>query len=243
LDGRDFVEGEGGKDHHDSEAGGHEMGLRSSVVSPDGEITREALIDERICDCCQTSAVQTSIGTLVAYRDRDSSEVRDISLALFDGSSWQPPHHSTDDGWEIHGCPVNGAALDATRDHVAMAWYTEAAGDPRIQVTFSKDGGRTFGPPSRIDSEKPLGRVDLLHLGSGTALVLWVEQEEETALIRLQTFGEDGSSSLPFTLARTSSSRASGFPRMTQTGDQILFAWTEASDSPRILMATARIQR
>lgn len=243
LDGRDYANQENGEDHHDSEQSGAEMSLRSAVISPDGELTSQTLIDERICDCCQTSAVQTSAGTLVAYRDRDSTEIRDISLALYDGDAWQKPHHSTNDGWEIQGCPVNGAALDAVYDDVAMVWYTEANGDPRVQITISTDGGRIFGPAYRIDSERPLGRVDVLYLGGDTALVMWLEQGEETGLIRLQTFRKDGSSTAPFTLARTSPARASGFPRMIQSGDQILFAWTETSDSPHILMAAARVQR
>jgi hypothetical protein len=47
---------------------GGEMTLRSRMVRPDGPLGPEMLIDERVCDCCQTSAVALPGGrALVAY--------------------------------------------------------------------------------------------------------------------------------------------------------------------------------
>jgi hypothetical protein len=42
-------------------------------------------------------------------------------------------------------------------------------------------------------------------------------------------------------VARTSGGRASGFPRMTARGDDLILAWTEAGTPSRIRVARARL--
>ena len=83
-----------------------------------GVAENEEELDARVCDCCQTAAVATQRGLLVAYRDRGPDEVRDISVVRFESGRWTEPHPLHSDGWKIAGCPVNGPAMDATSDHV-----------------------------------------------------------------------------------------------------------------------------
>jgi hypothetical protein len=241
LDGRNFA-GKGGHDGHGSEEGeGPSMTLRTALLTPGGQMTGGELLDERTCDCCPTSAVITPDGMLVAYRDRDELEVRDISVIRFDGERWSEPQTIHADGWKIAGCPVNGAALDALGQKVVAAWYSEAGEDARMLSVFSADGGRSFGEPLAIHTARPIGRVDAVQLEDGSALILWVELEEPDAVIRLRQVQPDGSMAEPVTVSATTASRASGFPRMVRSGDQLVFAWTEVGEPTRVRLATARL--
>jgi len=61
---------------------------------------------------------------------------------------------------------------DGTR--VAVAWFTSAADTPRVKVAFSQDAGGTFSQPIQVDDGETIGRVDVLLLPDGSALVCWL---------------------------------------------------------------------
>ncbi len=231
LDGRNT----GGDGH-----GGHgAMTLRAAVLGPDGALSDEAELDARICDCCQTSAVRTPHGVLVAYRDRSEGEIRDIAVVRLHEGRWSAPQPLHADGWEIHGCPVNGPATAAEGARVAVAWFTAAGDAPRIHASFSADEGATFGAPVAVDDGRPIGRVDVTWLPDGAALVTWVEATDEGAEIRARRVRPDGARAPSFTIARTSPARASGFPRLARSGARVYLAWTEAGEPSAVHTAVA----
>jgi len=212
--------------------------LRYAVLLPEGELRDEAEVDDSVCDCCSTDAVRTGDGAiLAAYRDRTAAEVRDISVSRLEGSTWSAPRTVSADNWEILACPVNGPAVAARDDHVAVAWFTAAQGSARVKLAFSRNGGRSFDSPLRVDLGSPLGRVDVLMLDDGSALVIWLEREAGEARILLRQVTPSRTFP-PRVVASTSEARASGFPRAVRFGDEIVLAWTQAGDPPRIKTAT-----
>ncbi len=125
-------------------------------------------------------------------------------------------------------CPVNGPAIDADGDRVVVAWFTAPGpapgeGEPRVLVAFSRDGGASFGSPVRVDQGRAAGRVDVELLGEG-AMVTWLEGGDDPAV--LARVVAEGPVSEPLVVAPTSAERASGFLRMVQSGDRLVFAWT-----------------
>ena len=102
----------------------------------------EAVLDTRVCDCCQTSAAMTAEGPVVVYRDRSEGELRDISIARLRNGEWSEPRTVFRDGWEISGCPVNGP-VDRRRSgrRLAVAWFTAANDMSRVKLAFSDDAG------------------------------------------------------------------------------------------------------
>ncbi|HTQ78844.1 MAG TPA: hypothetical protein VMM92_02525, partial [Thermoanaerobaculia bacterium] len=150
--------------------------LRSARLHPSGQspIGPIELLDDRVCDCCQTSAALTASGPVVVYRDRSDKEIRDISALRHTAAGWGKPVAVHADGWEIPGCPINGPAAAAEERRVAVAWFTSAPPGPRVEVAFSEDAGASFGPAVVVDAGRPVGRVDLKLEPSGAALVSWV---------------------------------------------------------------------
>jgi hypothetical protein len=222
-------------DHHEASGA---MALMYSRVNSGSE----QILDERVCDCCQTAAVRTNDGLFVAYRDRSEKEIRDISYLRFSGKEWSKPQTLHPDGWHIEGCPVNGPAVDASGDLVAVAWYTGANDEGRVRLAFSDNSGKSFHPPVQIDEGNPSGRVDVVLMEDGSAVVSWLENlKDQGAEIRIRQVFPDGRKGEALTVADTLQARASGFPRIARRGKDLLIAWTHAGEDSQIRIA--RIDR
>jgi hypothetical protein len=237
LDGREMVGSHG--------AGGGQMTLRSAMVSAKGLPGAEMVIDGRVCDCCQTAATTTDTGVVVAYRDRSDKEIRDIAVSRLENGKWTSgtPVHS--DNWEINGCPVNGPAIDAQGKSVALAWFTAVNNQPKTQLAFSKDGGRTFGAPIRIDSGTTLGRVGLNLLTDGRALVSWIDNTGANAQFTVRDVSPEGKLGAPVVVSAISGERTSGFPQVVVSGRSVIAAWThvERGAPTKLSVVTATLAR
>lgn len=201
------------------------MSLRHARLGP-GRPPESSVVDARVCDCCATDLARGGRGLVAVYRDRSASEVRDVSVAVHDGR-WSPPGPVATDGWTIASCPVNGPALAARGEDVAVAWFTEAD-EPRVQLAFSSDGGRTFGAATRVDEGDPLGRVDVVLTDASAAWVVWIERDGEKAWI-LAREATAGNPSAAIHVARTEPTRAAGFPKLVRSPEGgLLVAWPSA---------------
>ncbi|HYK05625.1 MAG TPA: sialidase family protein [Thermoanaerobaculia bacterium] len=224
LDGREMKE-----EGHGGHGGGHEgsMTLRYAEIDAALKVRNESVLDARVCECCGTAMAITSRGPLVAYRDRSGDEVRDIAYTRRTDGKWSNPARVRVDNWKIPGCPVNGPQVDARGERAALAWFTGANEKPQVQVAFSRDAGATFGRAVRVDRGNAAGRVDVLLLNDGSALVTWIEGAADNAGIFARRVSPDGKLDEPVKLAATSSARASGFPRAALAGTTAYFAWTD----------------
>tara|TARA_R110000850_G_scaffold241496_1_gene366108 strand:+ start:27819 stop:29045 length:1227 start_codon:yes stop_codon:yes gene_type:complete len=226
LDGRNTSGG-----HHDHHGG--EMTLRAAIVNPDGSLKNEFLLDESVCDCCQTSSAMTANGPVVVYRDRSEKEIRDISIVRYENEKWTAPKTIHNDNWEIAGCPVNGPRVDALGNTVAVAWFTAADGESKVNLAFSNNNGKQFDNPVQVDSGNPLGRVDVIMIDENNALVSWVEDIDEEIFIKFRRVSGDGSIGEVLTLTTTDAARASGFPQIAIHNGNVYFARTDLNENVR----------
>ena len=239
LDGRN-TKGEG---HDDGGGHGHHgsMTLRSALFDKAGNLYEETELDNRICDCCQTSAALTDKGVIIAYRDRSEDEIRDISVVRKVNEQWTKPAKVFADNWRIAGCPVNGPAIKANGAFVAIAWYSMPKEKAEIKIAFSEDSGATFQTPIRIDNGNPLGRIAIELLSDNMALVSWLENTDENAEIRAIKVNTKGKIGNDFLVSKTDAARDSGFPVMVKSGNQIIFAWTHVDDLTHIKTAILKL--
>jgi len=223
LDGRN-TSGSG----HDQHGGA--MSIRSAEVSSKGIVSNEALLDDRTCDCCQTTATITANGPVVIYRDRSEDEVRDMSIVRFVEGEWTTPKSIYNDNWQIKGCPVNGPKSAAIDNNLVVAWFTAANKEARVKVVFSSDGGESFEEPIHIGKSNVMGRVDIALIDSENAIVSWMETIDKEAQIKALKVHKSGKTAVPVIISRLDSSRKTGFPQMELVGDKVHFAWTDLSD-------------
>lgn len=214
-----------------------EMTVRTAVIREDGTLTKEAILDPRTCDCCQTSSAKGALGRVIVYRDRSAKDIRDIAIVRELVGGWSPPVLVHADDWYYPGCPVNGPQVAASGKTVVVAWYTAAHDTARVLVATSTDGGATFGAPVRIDEGDPIGRVSVVLDSRAEPIVAWLEQrttDEAEVLVRRVTGATVGETR---SLARTSGARQSGFPRLAVLRDTLLATWTTTKPAPQVHVA------
>lgn len=236
LDGRNL---KNEADYHGMPA--QNMTLRYAAIDADGNLSDEAELDDRVCECCQTSAAVTSDGPIVVYRDRSPTEVRDMYIVRQVNSAWTKPQPVYADNWQINACPVNGPVVAADGKRVIVAWFSMAGGTPHVKIVFSQDAGATFSAPVQVDDGENVGRVDTLLLSDGSALVCWLAGNPEGGRIKVRRVQSDGAVGPPAEIAEIDISRSSGFPRMARLGDEVHFAWTEFGTPARVRTAVADV--
>jgi len=205
-----------------------DVAMMAAPISNEGVAGSETVVDDRVCECCQTSSVAVNGGILTVYRDRSKEEIRDIAIVRFDGKQWSSPKLVANDNWMIDACPINGPAIAAKGNDVVVAWFTIVKNMSRINAAFSTDGGNTFGKPIQVDDGDPVGRVDVVMLESGKAVVSWLEKKEKVAELRAKQVQADGAALPAITIGTTGAGTASGFPRMELSQGTITFAWTDS---------------
>jgi hypothetical protein len=241
LDGRNTkVAGSAVAEEH-GHGGGGAMTLRAAEFDLAGNLFAEAELDQRVCDCCQTDAVISEQGPIVVYRDRSEKEIRDISVVRRINGVWSDPQTIGSDHWQINGCPVNGPAIAAKENTVAVAWFTMAADTPKVQVVFSQDGGASFGMPIRLDQGYPLGRVDIVLLDANTALVSYLESTETATNIRVVPVSKSGKVGAAVAEIPGEQSRRSGFPVLEPSKGGFILATTKVVEG-KTKVETFRLQ-
>jgi len=226
-----------------SNEGEGDMGLIYSSIGKDGSIGAETSLDGRVCECCQTAAAAVPNGMLVVYRDRSAKEVRDISIARYTNGKWSAPEPLSNDGWEIDACPVNGPAIASNGRNVAVAWFTAIEEKARVNVVLSSDGGKSFGKPVRVDDGNTSGRVDVISLPTGGAVISWVERgssQGSGSQVRLRQIEANGTVGASMAVSGAGLQPGS-MPRIERSGNEIVVAWTPSGDTPSVRTAVVTI--
>ena len=208
------------------------MTIRSAVLDSNGNIVSQNVIDEMVCECCQTSMAISGDIPIVVYRDRSEGEIRDIYYSRYIDSNWTEPHPIHNDGWEINGCPVNGPNVDSYGDNVVVSWFSASNGRPKVNLKFSTDNGRTFGDKILIDEvdNSPLGRVDIELISETEAIISWlstVDGKGKLLIRKIKTNGEIGPIKV---VDEISTERSTGFPQIEKFNDDVYISWTDNSE-------------
>ena len=208
------------------------MTIRSAVLDSNGNIVSQNVIDQMVCECCQTSMAISGDIPIVVYRDRSEGEIRDIYYSRYIDSNWTEPHPIHNDGWQINGCPVNGPNVDSYRDNVVVSWFSASKGRPKVNLKFSTDNGRTFGDKILIDEvdNSPLGRVDIELISETEAMISWlstVDGKGKLLIRKIKTNGEIGPIKV---VDEISTERSTGFPQIEKFNDDIYISWTDNNE-------------
>jgi hypothetical protein len=227
LDGRDTARRDGAVRDDGT------MTLRSAVVDSDGVVREPTLVDAMVCDCCPTDVAIATSGPVAVYRNRTSDEIRDIHVIRAIDGVWQESRVVAVDGWRIAGCPVNGPAIAARGDRVAVAWFTAAEDRRRVRLAFSNDSALSFGEAFDVAIGDVTGRVDVVLDDAGDAIVSWLASPPANGTaaheleLRVQRVSPEGIGGRTHAIARTGAGRPAGFPQMLLVEGHLVFAWTD----------------
>ena len=209
-----------------------QMTLRSTSYNVNGEILMDKLIDDRVCDCCQTDlGITKSNIPITVYRDRSENETRDIYYSFFKDSNWSIPAVVNNDKWIISGCPVNGPAISTFKNSSSVVWYTEEEGESKLKIAFSENIINGFDDPILINANDPLGRVDIEMISETSSLISYMDIVDEKAYIKVQKINSITGNNKFIIIEEISNTRASGFPKINIIdNDKTIITWTDAQN-------------
>lgn len=237
LDGRNSM---AGADHENHGSEGP-MSLRAAQIGIHGRVLEGQEIDPRTCSCCQTDAVRIGDRTLLVYRDRSATEIRDIALVERAGSDpWSTPQIVHNDGWQISACPVNGPAITANGKTALIVWPTLAKAP--LAVHYRLRTGTQFGPRFTLEQgEAVLGRVDASAADDGGFAISWIGAGKAGTAIKLAEIDSDGSLRRIREIAALAAGRDVGFPRIVWYRGAHFVTWTEWISAGKTQIALERL--
>lgn len=240
LDGRNYiVDGEFLYQDHNGNVLG--TALHYAQFSSSGNRLKSFELDEIACDCCLPVIAQSSDGFVLAYRDRSLEERRDIVVRRMSGGNWQDAVLVGADNWIIEACPINGPAIAADGDSVAVAWFSATNNEPYVRLALSADAGKSFGEPIEIDADGSFGHVDLVLTDEGDAIVSWLRSDADRVAITLRRITAEGLVGEAQTVAHIDIGRPADFPQMVKVGRQLVFAWSDFDGNGKVRTAVAEI--
>ena len=209
-----------------------QMTLRATSYNIDGDILMDELIDNKVCDCCQTDLALTADNTpITVYRDRSNNETRDIFYSYYKNSKWSTPLAVFNDNWIIAGCPVNGPAISTFNNSSSLIWYTEIDGKSEIKVAFTSDISKGFDDPILINSNDPLGRVDIEMITENSSIISYMDYVNDKAFLKLQRIDRYSGVNKSIIIDEIYNTRSSGFPKINIIdNDKTIVTWTDTAN-------------
>lgn len=219
-----WLDGRKAANNEEHAAHGHhgEMTLRCARLSLDGTTLEEWEADGRVCDCCQTATGIAAEGPVVIYRNRTDDEIRDMHVLRMQNNQFVPDESLHDQQWKTDACPVNGPRLAIQNNKVAVAYFGAPQMEATVHMCFSKDGGKAFAKPVRLDHGNPSGRVAIAWLNNEQAAATWLEDGQ----LWMSVLNENGELLQNLAIAHVEKSRSSGFPQLAAANGQLLLAVT-----------------
>ena len=223
LDGRNTVS-KTKETHHKA------MTIRFAEITNTGEIINETELDATTCDCCQTSIALSSEGPIVVYRNRSEDEIRDIYITKYRNGIWEQPVPVFNDGWEINGCPVNGPKVVVNQTTTAVAWFTAADDNPKVNLSFSLSDKDEFNLPIQLNDLDAIGRVDVAFLNSKEVIVSYIEFDDNATYLKVKKVSVEGEVSKAFIISVIDSGRDTGVPQLEVMDNVVYLVWTNVLD-------------
>jgi hypothetical protein len=202
--------------------------LMRSLIGADGTEVKEETLDADVCECCPTAAAKTARGLIVAYRDHTKDDIRDIAVTRLENGHWTSPKIIYPDKWQVDACPVNAGTISAKGDKVAVAWYTSAGNNPRVELALSPDSGADFGKAVVVSTGSSYGYTSVAIDDAGGAYVSWLERSGDGAKLLARYVAANGTPG-PVTQVATGSRKSLGYPRIVRAGNETFIGWNTDS--------------
>jgi hypothetical protein len=206
------------------------MTIRFAEITSIGEIINETELDATTCDCCQTSIALSNEGPIVVYRNRSEDEIRDIYITKYRNGIWEHPIPVNNDGWKINGCPVNGPKVIVNKTTTAVAWFTAADDNPKVNLSFSVSDKDEFNLPIQLNDLDAIGRVDAAFINSKEVLVSYMEFDDNDTYLKVKKVSVEGEVSKAFIISKIDSGRDTGVPQLEVMDNIVYLVWTNLID-------------
>lgn len=215
------------------------MMLRTAILDGN-EIKSENMLDDDVCTCCPTGAIQLPSGSAVVYRDRLPQEIRDISLVHLKNNAWSKPSRIEKDNWVMPGCPVNGPSIATNGNIIAVSRFTVIKNKAKIILRLFKDGQTASGKEITLDEDIPVGRCTTV-CSKDAVYNIWIGVDKKQTVLRMAEVSLSGKIKRKITLVPIDKDRSSGMPRAIFSNNYLWVSWT-GSNQVRLGRLKANIE-
>lgn len=200
------------------------MMLRTAILDGN-EIKSENMLDDDVCTCCPTGAIQLPSGSAVVYRDRLPQEIRDISLVHLKNNTWSKPSRIQKDNWVMPGCPVNGPSISTNGNIIAVSRFTVIKNKAKIILRLFKVGQAESGKEITLDENVPVGRCTTV-CSEDAVYNIWIGVDKKQTVLRMAEVSLSGKIKRKITLVPIDKDRSSGMPRAIFSNNYLWVSWT-----------------
>ena len=215
------------------------MMLRTAILDGN-EIKSENMLDDDVCTCCPTGAIQLPSGSAVVYRDRLPQEIRDISLVHLKNNTWSKPSRIQKDNWVMPGCPVNGPSISTNGNIIAVSRFTVIKNKAKIILRLFKVGQAESGKEISLDENVPVGRCTTV-CSEDAVYNIWIGVDKKQTVLRMAEVSLSGKIKRKITLVPIHKDRSSGMPRAIFSNNYLWVSWT-GSNQVRLGRLKANIE-
>ena len=215
------------------------MMLRTAILDGN-KIKSENMLDDDVCTCCPTGAIQLPGGSAVVYRDRLPQEIRDISLVHIKNDAWSKPSRIQNDNWVMPGCPVNGPSIATNGNIIAVSRFTVIKNKAKIILRLFKDGQTASGKEITLDENIPVGRCTTV-CSKDAVYNIWIGVDKKQTVLRMAEVSLSGKIKRKITLVPIDKDRSSGMPRAIFSNNYLWVSWT-GSNQVRLGRLKANIE-
>ena len=203
------------------------MMLRTAILDGN-KIKSEHMVDDDVCTCCPTAAIQLPSGSAVVYRDRLPQEIRDISLVHLKNDGWSKPSRIQKDNWVMPGCPVNGPSIATNGNIIAVSRFTVIKNKAKIILKLFKDGQFKSGKEIILDENVPVGRCVTV-CSKDSVYNIWIGVDKNQSVLRMAEVSLFGKIKRKMTLVPIDEDRSSGMPRAIFINNYLWVSWTDSN--------------
>ena len=202
------------------------MMLRTAILDGN-KIKSEHMVDDDVCTCCPTAAIQLPSGSAVVYRDRLPQEIRDISLVHLK-NGWSKPSRIQKDNWVMPGCPVNGPSIATNGNIIAVSRFTVIKNMAKIILKLFKDGQVKSGKEIILDENVPVGRCVTV-CSKDSVYNIWIGVDKNQSVLRMAEVSLFGKIKRKMTLVPIDEDRSRGMPRAIFINTYLWVSWTDSN--------------
>jgi hypothetical protein len=187
---------------------------------------------DRVCPCCQLSAVETDDTVFLSSRRVFEGGYRDTTIAISndEGESFAEPVRIGDARWKIEGCPLKRADVAANGKFVHTASYTQGRKPKGVYLTRSTDGGASYEEATPIHTEARISDSPSISADSeGRVYLVWHAKTTGPRRLYLRVSDDNGASYSPAVEVPTAEGN-SAYPEIAAgSGGTAYLVWEQSS--------------
>jgi hypothetical protein len=186
---------------------------------------------EHVCECCRMTAVWTTDGPVVFWRNIFGKNTRDFAISNLDKGEVR---RVTDDEWQVDGCPHHGGDIAiGSKDRLHFVWFTLGKTRQGLFYKYIQDTQESF--PISIGNFSAQASHPSIAASGEKVLVTWREFDGNNITANIMS-SNDGGMTWSKQQRLADSNGAADYPvPLINNEQQMQVVWNTETEGLRIL--------